>query len=264
MACERRGGARRQVALDGEVVWGEALVSSEHVTGEAAPARARPGARLPAGARNHDGVLVLAATAAAAESTPARIARLTATAQARTYPNPNLGVAPQPQPVPLASHLTLPCCTQAQARACAAGWTLSARRALARSCLNPYHDLTPPRLRAGAAPAPAPLAGLLRRDVLARGRAGRGRRLRGPAGGRRAAAGRRRHARRGLPRAGPAHRGLALRAGRGAARVRVRDCSHRRQARARGAGACPRGAHSAGACADAAGGSLAYQVCIRL
>jgi len=23
MACERRGGARRQVALDGEVVWGE-------------------------------------------------------------------------------------------------------------------------------------------------------------------------------------------------------------------------------------------------
>ena len=75
------------MALDGEVVAGEALVSSEHVTGEALPVRVRPGGRLPAGARDHDGVLVLAATAAAAESTPARIARLTATAQARTTPS---------------------------------------------------------------------------------------------------------------------------------------------------------------------------------
>ena len=64
------------------MVWGEALVSSEHVTGEALPTRVRAGARLPAGARNHDGALVLLAAAAAAESTPARIARLTATAQA--------------------------------------------------------------------------------------------------------------------------------------------------------------------------------------
>ncbi|KAK9826478.1 hypothetical protein WJX81_003446 [Elliptochloris bilobata] len=72
-----------QVALDGEVVWGEALVSSEHVTGEAMPTRVCAGARLPAGARDHDGALILAATAAASESTPARIARLTATAQAQ-------------------------------------------------------------------------------------------------------------------------------------------------------------------------------------
>ena len=231
----------RQVALDGEVVWGEALVSSEHVTGEAAPARARPGARLPAGARNHDGVLVLAATAAASESTPARIARLAATAQARRCRNPNPtllytqnpsqsrllldgklscdgklsfngrlswiaccpaprweGLPPQPLPgggararPPVASRarnacvldvadVTGPCLLPGRAV-----WTEGPTRrwmpvdrmlgsartgaALAHRhrALNTCHKLSLPCLRAGAAPAPAPLAGRVRRGVLA-------------------------------------------------------------------------------------------------
>lgn len=70
-----------QVGIDGEVVWGEALVSSEHITGEALPVRRRKGSLLPAGALDHDGVLVVRSTCLADDSTPARIARLTSTAQ---------------------------------------------------------------------------------------------------------------------------------------------------------------------------------------
>ena len=70
-----------QVALDGVVTYGASLVSSEHITGESIPARCEAGQALPAGARNHDGVLVVQATEASANSTPARIARLTLSAQ---------------------------------------------------------------------------------------------------------------------------------------------------------------------------------------
>ena len=69
-------------AVDGVVVWGASLVSAEHITGEASPRAARPGASLPAGALSHDGALVLRATAPAAASAPARIAALAAAAQA--------------------------------------------------------------------------------------------------------------------------------------------------------------------------------------
>ncbi len=70
-----------QIALDGEVVYGEAMVSSEHITGEALPRQCRRGDAVPAGALNHDGVLVVKAQRPSADSTPARIARLTAEAQ---------------------------------------------------------------------------------------------------------------------------------------------------------------------------------------
>eukprot|EP00884_Botryococcus_braunii_P016766 jgi/Botrbrau1/3773/Bobra.0183s0008.1 len=71
-----------QVGIDGEVIWGEALVSSEHITGEALPVRRRKGSLLPAGALDYDGVLIVRSTCLAVDSTPARIARLTSTAQA--------------------------------------------------------------------------------------------------------------------------------------------------------------------------------------
>ena len=75
--------AGTQVPLDGVVVQGSALLSLEHLTGEAAPVVARIGDEVPAGATNADGVLVVRATRRAADSTPARIARLTAAAQQR-------------------------------------------------------------------------------------------------------------------------------------------------------------------------------------
>ena len=75
--------AGTQVPLDGMVVHGSALLSLEHLTGEAAPVAVRPGDEVPAGATNADGVLVVNATRRLADSTPARIARLTAAAQQR-------------------------------------------------------------------------------------------------------------------------------------------------------------------------------------
>ena len=88
------GGDRLQVPLDGEVVHGRSLVSMEHITGEALPAPRGVGDELPAGARNHDGALVLRALRPAADSTPARIARLTLDAQVRRLPATPLGRAP--------------------------------------------------------------------------------------------------------------------------------------------------------------------------
>lgn len=64
-------------------MYGEALVSSEHITGEALPVRRRPGDEIPAGAVNHDGVLVLRCTQLSADSTPTRIAKLAADARVR-------------------------------------------------------------------------------------------------------------------------------------------------------------------------------------
>ena len=75
--------AGQQVPLDGEVVHGAALVSLEHITGEAAPVSKALGDEVPAGALANDGLLVVRTLRSSADSTPARIARLTAAAQAR-------------------------------------------------------------------------------------------------------------------------------------------------------------------------------------
>ncbi len=72
------------VPLDGVVAHGAALVSAEHITGESLPALARAGDALPAGALVRDGALAVRATATAAGSTPARVARLAAAARAST------------------------------------------------------------------------------------------------------------------------------------------------------------------------------------
>ena len=48
-----------QVPLDGDIVYGEAQVSMQHITGEAMPSRLAKGASVPAGSQNHDGILVV-------------------------------------------------------------------------------------------------------------------------------------------------------------------------------------------------------------
>eukprot|EP00854_Cymbomonas_tetramitiformis_P009192 gene9192-10893_t len=73
--------AGEQVPLDGEVVYGTAWVTVEHITGEAMPIDKTIGDEVPAGAQNQDGVLVVRTTCSYDDSTPARIARLTADAQ---------------------------------------------------------------------------------------------------------------------------------------------------------------------------------------
>ena len=81
-ACLLRHLARAaQVPLDGEIVHGRAMVSAEHITGEALPVLRRGGDEVAAGSLNRDGLLVLRALRPAEESTPARIARLTLDAQ---------------------------------------------------------------------------------------------------------------------------------------------------------------------------------------
>ena len=72
-----------QVPLDGVVVHGSALVSIQHITGEALPVTKRVGDEVPAGAVNNDGALVVRSLRSAEDSTPARIARLTEAAQNR-------------------------------------------------------------------------------------------------------------------------------------------------------------------------------------
>lgn len=67
--------------LDGLIVHGRAMVSSEHITGESLPVLRRGGDEVAAGSLNRDGLLVLRALRRAEESTPARIARLTLDAQ---------------------------------------------------------------------------------------------------------------------------------------------------------------------------------------
>lgn len=69
--------------LDGVVVHGSALVSIQHITGEALPVTKRVGDEVPAGAVNSDGALVVRSLRSAEDSTPARIARLTEAAQNR-------------------------------------------------------------------------------------------------------------------------------------------------------------------------------------
>ncbi|CAG9466579.1 unnamed protein product [Pedinophyceae sp. YPF-701] len=75
--------AGENVPVDGRVVFGQASVTSAHVTGEAAPRTARPGTEVSAGSTNEDGVLLIEATRLASDSTPARIARMTEQAQGR-------------------------------------------------------------------------------------------------------------------------------------------------------------------------------------
>ena len=70
-----------QVPLDGDILYGEALLSMQHITGENLPLRRGPGAQVPAGSQSHDGVLVLRVTQRAEDSTPARISRLARDAQ---------------------------------------------------------------------------------------------------------------------------------------------------------------------------------------
>jgi len=72
-----------QVPIDGEVVYGSAMCSLEHITGESIPVKRGVGDEVAAGAMNCNGVLVVRTTCTSAESTPARIARLTAEAQSR-------------------------------------------------------------------------------------------------------------------------------------------------------------------------------------
>ena len=62
---------------------GSALVSIQHITGEALPVSKRVGDEVPAGAVNSDGALVVKTLRGAEDSTPARIARLTEAAQNR-------------------------------------------------------------------------------------------------------------------------------------------------------------------------------------
>ncbi|GAX79391.1 hypothetical protein CEUSTIGMA_g6832.t1 [Chlamydomonas eustigma] len=70
-----------QVPVDGIVVWGSAGVSLQHISGESQPVRMEEGSAVPAGSLNTDGLLVVRVTATSDESTPARIARMTAEAQ---------------------------------------------------------------------------------------------------------------------------------------------------------------------------------------
>ena len=62
---------------------GSALVSIQHITGEALPVLKRVGDEVPAGAVNSDGALVVESIRSSEDSTPARIARLTEAAQNR-------------------------------------------------------------------------------------------------------------------------------------------------------------------------------------
>lgn len=71
-----------QLALDGQIISGEANVSTENITGEAVPTRRGPGDELPSGARAEDGALVVKAMRPASESTIARIAQLSRQAKA--------------------------------------------------------------------------------------------------------------------------------------------------------------------------------------
>ena len=74
-----------QVPLDGMVVHGTAQVSWAHISGEALPVQLQQGDQVPAGTLNHDGLLVVQASKGFQDSTPARIARLTAQAQASPF-----------------------------------------------------------------------------------------------------------------------------------------------------------------------------------
>ncbi|CAM6083439.1 unnamed protein product [Calypogeia fissa] len=73
--------AGETVPVDGEVYQGRAMVSVEHLTGEAQPIEKGVGSDVPGGARSIDGVIIIKATKKWKDSTVARIMKLTEEAQ---------------------------------------------------------------------------------------------------------------------------------------------------------------------------------------
>ncbi|GAY50260.1 hypothetical protein CUMW_125270 [Citrus unshiu] len=74
-------GAGEAVPVDCEVYQGTATITIEHLTGEVKPLEAKVGDRIPGGARNLDGRMILKATKTWKESTLNRIVQLTEEAQ---------------------------------------------------------------------------------------------------------------------------------------------------------------------------------------
>ncbi|KAM2967096.1 hypothetical protein FF1_027398 [Malus domestica] len=74
-------GAGESVPVDCEVFQGTATITIEHLTGEIKPLETKVGDRVPGGARNLDGRIILKATKTWKESTLSRIVQLTEEAQ---------------------------------------------------------------------------------------------------------------------------------------------------------------------------------------
>jgi len=155
------------VPADAVVVLGEALVSAEHVTGEAAAFRAPVGTLLPAGSSVVDAPLVLRVERTADQSAPARVLSLTREAQARrpsaaraidafsaTYSRVVLAIALSLPLVLRVSFLEIP--------------LLGVRGGLYRSA-GFLAAAAPCALAAATLPYPAALAALARRGLLVRG-----------------------------------------------------------------------------------------------
>ena len=75
--------AGQRVPLDGTIVFGRSMISSETITGESLPISKTVGMEVPAGAHSTDGAIVVRTLRTAEESTPMRIARMTVAAQER-------------------------------------------------------------------------------------------------------------------------------------------------------------------------------------
>ncbi|XP_026455941.1 probable cadmium/zinc-transporting ATPase HMA1, chloroplastic [Papaver somniferum] len=73
--------AGESVPVDGEVSQGRSTITIEHLTGEAKPVEMKVGDRIPGGARNLDGMMIVKATKTWNESTLNRIVQLTEEAQ---------------------------------------------------------------------------------------------------------------------------------------------------------------------------------------
>ncbi|KAK7263195.1 hypothetical protein RJT34_30782 [Clitoria ternatea] len=74
-------GAGESVPVDCEVFQGNATITIEHLTGEVKPLEAKVGDRIPGGARNLDGRIIVKVTKTWKESTLSRIVQLTEEAQ---------------------------------------------------------------------------------------------------------------------------------------------------------------------------------------
>ncbi|KAI3921266.1 hypothetical protein MKW92_007361 [Papaver armeniacum] len=72
---------RYSVPVDGKVSQGRSTITVEHLTGEAEPVEMKVGDRIPGGARNLDGMMIVKATKTWNESTLNRIVQLTKEAQ---------------------------------------------------------------------------------------------------------------------------------------------------------------------------------------
>ncbi|KAK3274749.1 cadmium/zinc-transporting ATPase, partial [Cymbomonas tetramitiformis] len=82
--------AGEMVPLDGVIVEGEAYLSVEHLTGEAAPALKVPGDEIAGGSITNDGALVIRVTQTAQDSTPARLQQLTSAVHSQQRGRPQL------------------------------------------------------------------------------------------------------------------------------------------------------------------------------